>query len=68
MSALLELLLLRSTDVPLSTVARRCGYSSEFAFAKTFKREFGVAPGAFRRRPEPGPGGPAPDGTVAARG
>ena len=44
--------LLRETDAPLSTVAGRCGYSSEFAFAKTFKREFGVAPGAFRRRPE----------------
>jgi AraC-like DNA-binding protein len=44
--------LLRETDAPLFTVAGRCGYSSEFAFAKTFKREFGVAPGAFRRRPE----------------
>jgi AraC-like DNA-binding protein len=44
--------LLRATDAPLSTVARRCGYSSEFAFAKTFKREFGVAPGTFRRHPE----------------
>lgn len=42
--------LLRETDAPLSTVARRCGYSSEFAFAKTFKREFGVAPGAHRRQ------------------
>jgi AraC-like DNA-binding protein len=41
--------LLRQTDAPLLTVARRCGYSSEFAFAKTFKREFGIAPGAFRR-------------------
>jgi AraC-like DNA-binding protein len=44
--------LLRATDAPLSTVARRCGYSSEFAFAKTFKREFGMAPGAYRRQPE----------------
>jgi AraC-like DNA-binding protein len=44
--------LLRETDTPLPAVARRCGYSSEFAFAKTFKREFGVAPGAFRRLPE----------------
>ncbi|CAO5157942.1 AraC family transcriptional regulator [Frankia sp. AiPs1] len=44
--------LLRETDTPLSSVARRCGYSSEFAFAKTFKREFGVAPGHFRRQPE----------------
>jgi AraC-like DNA-binding protein len=60
--------LLRATDAPLSTVARLCGYSSEFAFAKTFKREFGVAPGAFRRRPEFGTSSPAPDGTVAAQG
>ncbi|MCK9926585.1 AraC family transcriptional regulator [Frankia sp. Mgl5] len=44
--------LLRETDASLSSVARRCGYSSEFAFAKTFKREFGVAPGFFRRQPE----------------
>jgi transcriptional regulator GlxA family with amidase domain len=42
--------MLRETDAPLSAVARRCGYSSEFAFAKTFKREFGVAPGVFRRQ------------------
>ena len=42
--------LLRETDAPLSTVAGRCGYGSEYAFAKTFKREFGVAPGTFRRR------------------
>ncbi len=59
--------LLRATDAPLSTVARRCGYSSEFAFAKTFKREFGIAPGAFRRRPEFDTTSSAPDGTVAAQ-
>lgn len=31
--------------------ARRCGYASEFAFAKAFKRESAVTPGAFRRAP-----------------
>jgi AraC-like DNA-binding protein len=41
--------LLRETDGPLSAVARRCGYASQFAFAKAFKREFAVTPGAFRR-------------------
>lgn len=41
--------LLRQADEPLSAVARRCGYASEFAFAKAFKREFTVTPGAFRR-------------------
>jgi AraC-like DNA-binding protein len=45
--------LLRETDGPLSAVARRCGYASEFAFAKAFKREFAVTPGAFRRAPDP---------------
>lgn len=40
--------LLRDTDHPLSTVARRTGYSSEYAFSKAFKREFGTAPGKYR--------------------
>ncbi|GAA1996690.1 AraC family transcriptional regulator [Catenulispora subtropica] len=43
--------LLRESDAPLSTVAQRVGYSSEFAFAKAFKREYGVAPGRYRRQP-----------------
>ena len=41
--------LLAESDAPLSTVATRVGYTSEFAFAKAFKREFGVAPGGYRR-------------------
>ncbi|PXX67011.1 AraC-like DNA-binding protein [Nocardia tenerifensis] len=41
--------LLRDTDDPLGAVARRVGYTSEFAFAKAFKREYGVAPGQYRR-------------------
>ncbi|MFE0103299.1 AraC family transcriptional regulator [Streptomyces sp. NPDC059009] len=41
--------LLRETDAPLTAVAARTGYGSEFAFAKAFKREFGVAPGGYRR-------------------
>ncbi|MEZ0114059.1 AraC-like DNA-binding protein [Catenulispora sp. EB89] len=41
--------LLRESDAPLSAVALRVGYSSEFAFAKAFKREFGIAPGRYRR-------------------
>ncbi|MCT2586640.1 helix-turn-helix transcriptional regulator [Actinophytocola sp. S1-96] len=41
--------LLRESDAPLRTVAARCGYSSEFAFAKAFKREYGLAPGQYRR-------------------
>lgn len=42
--------LLRETDTPLRALAARCGYGSEFAFAKAFKREYGVPPGGYRRR------------------
>lgn len=41
--------LLREEDLPLRQVAERAGYTSEFAFSRAFKREFGVAPGQFRR-------------------
>lgn len=41
--------LLREDDLPLRLVAQRTGYTSEFAFAKAFKREYGVAPGQYRR-------------------
>jgi AraC-like DNA-binding protein len=33
----------------LRAVAQRCGYGSEAAFGKAFKRRFGVSPGAYRR-------------------
>ncbi|MFB7651255.1 MULTISPECIES: AraC family transcriptional regulator [unclassified Streptomyces] len=41
--------LLTNSDAPLHVVAARSGYSSEFAFAKAFKREFGISPGRYRR-------------------
>nr|WP_323373832.1 AraC family transcriptional regulator [Plantactinospora alkalitolerans] len=41
--------LLRDGDATLATVARKVGYTSEFAFAHAFKREYGLAPGGFRR-------------------
>jgi AraC-like DNA-binding protein len=41
--------LLRDGVLPLAAIARRVGYASEFAFAHAFKREFGVAPGGYRR-------------------
>lgn len=41
--------LLRRDRAPLSAVARQVGYASEFAFAKAFKREYRIAPGAYRR-------------------
>ncbi|MFE0104749.1 AraC family transcriptional regulator [Streptomyces sp. NPDC059009] len=40
---------LREGDAPLRIVAQQAGYASEFAFAKAFKREFGVAPGRYRK-------------------
>ncbi|GAA3451599.1 AraC family transcriptional regulator [Dactylosporangium matsuzakiense] len=56
--------LLRDGDQPVQAVARRVGYTSEFAFAKAFKREHGVAPGRYRRALTPGPGtGPAGSGS-----
>lgn len=41
---------LRDTDAPLAAIARTVGYSSEYAFAKAFKRAHGTAPGQYRRR------------------
>jgi AraC-like DNA-binding protein len=40
--------LLRETDAPLTAIAREVGYSTGFALAGAFRREFGVAPGRFR--------------------
>ncbi|MET0493521.1 MAG: hypothetical protein ABW000_10375, partial [Actinoplanes sp.] len=34
---------------PLSAIAHEVGYTSEFAFAAAFRREYGVPPGRFRR-------------------
>ena len=44
------------TDLGLTAIALEIGYSSDFAFAKAFKRAFGVAPGVFRRLISCGPG------------
>ncbi|MRH92223.1 helix-turn-helix domain-containing protein [Nocardia sp. SYP-A9097] len=47
---------LRESDALVRVVAERFGYTSEFAFAKAFKREFGVAPGRYRSSPGAGSG------------
>ncbi|MFE3857881.1 AraC family transcriptional regulator [Streptomyces griseorubiginosus] len=47
--------LLREDSGPLVGVAQQIGYTSEFAFAKAFKRDFGLAPGAYRRQATAGP-------------
>lgn len=41
--------LLRETSSPVRRVSENVGYSSEFAFAKAFKREYGAGPGEYRR-------------------
>ncbi|GIF62445.1 AraC family transcriptional regulator [Asanoa ishikariensis] len=41
--------LLRDGDAPLAEIAATVGYGSEFAFAAAFKRQFGAAPGRWRR-------------------
>lgn len=42
--------LLRDNDKPVQAIAQRTGYTSEYAFAKAFKREHGVAPGRYRQQ------------------
>jgi AraC-like DNA-binding protein len=41
--------LLRKSDAPLREIATRIAYTSEFAFANAFKRQYGTAPGKYRR-------------------
>ena len=41
--------MLKDTDLPLGTIARRIGYISEPAFNRAFKRQFNQNPGAMRR-------------------
>jgi AraC-like DNA-binding protein len=45
--------LLHETDEPLTTVARRTGYSTPFAFTAAFRRKYGVPPGRYRRTGRP---------------
>jgi AraC-like DNA-binding protein len=42
--------LLRTTTQPLDEVAATLGYAALPAFHKAFKRQFGVAPAAYRNR------------------
>jgi AraC-like DNA-binding protein len=43
--------LLVETTVPLTSVARRSGYATPFAFTHAFRRKFGVPPGRYRADP-----------------
>jgi AraC-like DNA-binding protein len=59
--------LLRETEAPLAVIARQVGYSSEFAFAGAFRREFGISPGRFRHRDHK-PGDNPADGSAIRPG
>jgi AraC-like DNA-binding protein len=41
-----------NTEQSVAQVAERCGYQSEAAFAKVFKKQFGYGPGQARKRRE----------------
>lgn len=40
--------MLRGSDAPVHTIARRVGYASPYAFTHAFKRQYGMPPGAYR--------------------
>jgi len=40
---------LRDTDAGIREIARMTGYDSEVSISKAFRRQFGVAPGAYRK-------------------
>ncbi len=40
--------LLRTTDQPIADIAEECGFGSPQAFSRTFKRETGLSPRAYR--------------------
>ena len=44
---------LREENATVAEAAARLGYRSEAAFARAFKREIGLPPGAVKREPEP---------------
>ena len=41
--------LLVNTGYSMAQIAERVGYTSEWSFAKAYKRTFGIGPGAYRR-------------------
>jgi AraC-like DNA-binding protein len=56
--------LLHESDAPLSAIAARVGYASEFAFANAFKRQYGTAPGRYRHTAAPSSGTAPSAGTT----
>ncbi|MEV7283556.1 helix-turn-helix transcriptional regulator [Streptomyces sp. NPDC093252] len=66
-SRLYHALRMLAEDLPVTTVAHRCGWSTASAFIDVFRRSFGHTPGAHQRRGRPAAGngpqtpGPGPD-------
>jgi AraC-like DNA-binding protein len=62
--------LLQNPALSLSNIAEQVGYESAAAFSRIFKREFGVAPGQFRRAAMSKPGSPdsSPQATIGEDG
>ncbi|MGW0817918.1 AraC family transcriptional regulator [Streptomyces viridiviolaceus] len=54
-SRLYHALRMLADDLPVTTVAHRCGWSSASAFIDVFRRSFGYTPGSHRRRGRTGP-------------
>lgn len=54
--------LLRSSDLRLAAIAKRCGYDSIHAFSRAFRREAGESPSSYRKSASNG--GPAPTGSL----
>lgn len=42
--------LMRLTDLPIKTVAARCGYSNQFHFSQAFKKHYGLPPQEWRKQ------------------
>ncbi|WP_372505236.1 AraC family transcriptional regulator [Actinomadura luteofluorescens] len=40
--------LLRTSEAPVTTIARQVGYSSQYTFTHAFKRQYGAPPGSYR--------------------
>ena len=45
--------MLEAGELPLKTIAQKCGFSSAHYFGRTFRQLLGMTPGAYRSNPDP---------------